>query len=1344
MISAITSNNVLPEENIGYKSSIEANSDEKPHYKSNELSFSNIEPVCLKVRHLSVSSSASSQSSNPLTGYFKKRRYSDIESQEDETNSKHKTLLHPTSFDLPSGSLMALIGGSGSGKTTLLNVLANRSSSSSTLQQSGQIEYNDHHQISSIRHAYVIQQDILSPHLTTRETLRYAADLRLIDATCTEDGRRRLVEEIILELGLKDCADTLVGDNTTTHNKGLSGGEKRRLSIGIQLLSNPSLLFLDEPTTGLDASSAYMVIKTLKNLAKKGRTIVISIHQARSDIFFLFDYLCVLSRGHTVYNYKVEGEVLPYFTKLVGYDIPEGVNPADFIIDVTAVDTRSVEDERRGIENLEKFANNWKEAQEQILNDFNEDTVSTYEKKNKNKNKTTSTKKNKDDDVPPSMGNLHLVQEIKVQTRRSLLLTTRDTMTLLSLILESAIMGLICGWVFYKPDASLSGIRTTQGAIYSANGLQGYLMLLFETYRLSNSDIKVFDREYTDNCVTPLGFLISRRLAKLITEDIVVTVLFSCTTYFMFDLDPVVSKFFVYYALILLNHVTSMTCATLCVAISRNYSQASLMANLNYTLQSFAAGYFINTRRLPVYVRWLKYVAYVWYAFGAMISNQFTNFVGDCPYEDPSLCLEYNGEYIVKDLGFWLNWRTVPICVLFCWAVGMYVVAGLVLRFKKVDVSLSKQVKAAKSQTLAIKGNKANEEKTKFTEPSSSTASSSSGAIDIRLNNINLSVQTKHSLFAKKRRNDAQKVILEDINASFKSGKINAIMGPSGSGKSSLLSLISGRLSSDWTNNYSSSGSIVLNDHTTINMESMKSICSFVSQDDDHLLPTLSVFESLKLSADVRLSQQLSKSERLQIVNDIILKLGLKNCANTLIGSEFVKGISGGEKRRVSIGIQLLNNPKVLFLDEPTSGLDSFTSLSILEILQSLAKEGKTIILTIHQPRSDLFGQFGQVLLLSKGGKVAYDGDQAAMESYFAQVGFACPPLTNIADHILDLISINNQTLENEVLSRARIDQLLTKWQQHMKSTQMTMITTKAKSESIKSQDLTSLKAKSPFMKAYIASLTQLGISIIRDRQTFIARITNILGIGIILMLFCSPLSNDTVGISNRLGLIQQICSLYFCGMLNNLTSYPSQRNFFYHEYHDGVYGVLPFFLSYLTIEVPFEVVSCMIFSCFTGLVTGLPRTFPFFISLSYVAWMICLCGESLGIITNTLFMNAGFAINVVSIILSIGTFMAGLMSLQMGGFLRGINYISPLKYSIGIVLNMAFTENVTFTCDSAQECLLSNGEEVLVQYGLRVENYRFYFVVLFAIAVIYRLIAYLLLRLTLMKFNLGKLKRSN
>lgn len=1291
--------------------------------------FKEILPVNVQVRGLTVAPKSSKKKKqkkdrrglrkrSASAGNGKANVVSQTKAFEDGSNTEvesvasssvgDRVILHETSFDLPQGKLMAIIGGSGSGKTTMLNVLAQRSNAGS-LHQTGVLRYGGG-SLDTVRHAYVIQQDILSPMLTTRETLQFAIELRLPDSHSKEE-RLALVEEVILELGLKDCADTMVGDST---HKGLSGGEKRRLSIGIQILSNPSLLFLDEPTTGLDAYSAFLLIMSLKKLTERGRTIIISIHQPRSDIFFLFDYLCILSRGQTVYAGSIHN-VLPYFASL-GYTVPEDVNPSDFLIDITAVDARSTASEKKGLERLQMFAAHWRRYSQTMLQPLEGgDTDSDecdYDNDDNNNAHTRPT---------VIRQRIPLLREIFILYKRTMLLTTRDTATLAALFSESIIMGIICGWVYYQPAGDLAGIRTISAAIYSSCALQGYLMLLFEVYRLCSTDIKIFDRERADHCVSIAGFLISRRMAKLFTEDVPISFLFAVITYFMYGLQSSASKFFIYWTGIFLSHLASMTGAVFAVAISRKYAQASLVSNMNYTLQSFACGFFVNTQSIPVYTRWTKYIAYLWYAFGAMMVNQFSGYSGDCPYQDQdsTQCQMYQGEYIIASYNFDLpHWIVIPLFVVLAWSILFYVAAALLLKLNPVDVSLTKQLKQGSAS--------------RELEEIEQTKTDSGEPIDITLNNIYLSV-TLRKKFTK-----MEKVILHGINATFKSGRINAILGPSGSGKSSLLNLIAGRTLSGLLNRYSSSGDIMFNE-LKVSTDMMNSLCSYVSQEDDHLLASLSVRETLVMAADLRL-RHLDKQQRSGVVDGIIAKLGLRGCANTLIGSEFKKGISGGEKRRVAIGIQLLNNPKVLFLDEPTSGLDSFTASTILEILNNLASEGKTIIITIHQPRLDLFNKFGEILLLAKGGSVAYNGPQSTIMDYFQSLGYPCPRLTNCADHILDLISVNNQSMEQELDSKSRINSLLKAWEQ--RSTSHSYTAPMTSSEQFKHRFGEFIRQPCAFVPALISCFHQQLLTTVRNTDILMAKIMNPMGVGIVVALWMAPLKDSYEGIQDRLGCIQQVTALYFCGMLNNLAAYPQQRNYFYHEHADRVHGILPFFLAYTLLEIPMDALGAMIAAAFFGPITGLPRTAEMYFALAYCIFIIMFCGESLGIATNTLFDDAGFAVNSVSILLSIGTFMGGIMSLDMDSVLKGINYVSPLKYTTMILVNMGFPSSVEFRCPEEQlindpNCIIGNGTYILQEYGL-LASYTYAFGVLVAVALVYRFIAYVLLRLKLLKISLG------
>lgn len=1276
--------------------------EKQPFQQSHEqdLSLYGVEPVTVNVRDLNLYVNRSTGSKfNPLN-WFTKNSNKNASPMENVKANNKKPILQNISLSIPAGSVMAIIGGSGSGKTSLLNVMANRMKSSN-LEITGTVLYNNSSSLKTVRNSFLLQQDILQPQLTCRETLRYAADLRL-PATTTQTERFALVEEIILELGLKECADTFVGD---TAHRGLSGGEKRRLSMGIQLLANPSVIFLDEPTTGLDASSAYQLVKTCHRLAQRGRTFILSIHQPRSDIFFLLDYITILSNGgRSVYSGSVN-DVIPYFANL-GHHMPLHVNPADFLIDTSAIDSRTPELEEESLTRVSRLVAAWEARKFPPVEEIKSESY-----------KNVHTK------AP-------LLREIVVLAKRQLVVSYRDPMGYAGLLFECTAMSIICGWIFYLLDGSLAGIRSQQGAIYTAAAAQGYLLLIYEIYRLCRIDLHIFDRERNENCITVHGYLISRRLAKCFTEDLFVPLIFSAIYYFMTGLERTATKFFIFFSITLIEHYIAVCFAMMCASISRDFTNASLIGNLMYTIQSMACGFFANASHMPVYVRWTRWIAYVYYAFAAGIVNQFQDYFGECPFPDASpenpLCQQYTGNFVLETLGFPQSWIAVPIIIDVCWAIGFYFLAYLFLKLIPVEVSVAQSPNSSMAHpsknVIELEPNSISEQS--FTK------------IDVNLENLSLSI-TKSVAGFRKRKID----ILNGVTASFAHGKLNAILGPSGSGKSSLLNLMANRLNSSLFSKYDSSGEIYFNDSIP-SKSVVASICSFVTQEDDGLLPSLTVRETLYYAAYLRLPSHFSKDQKRQIADNVILKMGLKYCSDTLIGGEFTKGISGGEKRRVSICVQLLNDPRIILLDEPTSGLDSFTAASILNVLNTLSREGRTVVCTIHQPRSDLFKKFGNILLMAKGGKVAFNGPSESLLPYFAGVGYPCPGLTNPADHVLDIISVNLQSSELEETTRARVSILLDAWNTELEKSRALEV--KAEHPNIMLPAvLCAYQRNSNAFSVYMVLLSRSFRNFFRSPHLIAARIGQVAGIAVILALYFAPLKDNYVGITNRLGLTQQMTSLYFVGMLNNMAIYPSERAVFYREYDDGVYGVLPFFAVYTTMEIPFEIITAMLFSAIGIIVPGLSRTVGVFFSASYMAFVIVNCGESIGIIFNTLFLHEGFAINIISVLLSIGSMMGGVMSLNMPPVLKAFNWLSPLKYALGALVNQTFSGK-SFSCEgqtidsTTNTCLFSTGDAVLDSFELKA-SVPVYLGVLIVCVVMYRLIALAVLKLTRLKIGISR-----
>ncbi|CAJ1952381.1 unnamed protein product [Sphenostylis stenocarpa] len=238
--------------------------------------------------------------------------------------------------------------------------------------------------------------------------------------------------------------------------------------------------------------------------------------------------------------------------------------------------------------------------------------------------------------------------------------------------------------------------------------------------------------------------------------------------------------------------------------------------------------------------------------------------------------------------------------------------------------------------------------------------------------------------------------VLEGLTGYAEPGTFTALMGPSGSGKSTLLDALSSRLAA----NAFLSGTILLNGRKA---KLSFGTAAYVTQ-DDNLIGTLTVRETISYSARLRLPDNMPWSDKRALVESTIVAMGLQDCADTVIGNWHLRGISGGEKRRVSIALEILMRPRLLFLDEPTSGLDSASAFFVTQTLRALARDGRTVIASIHQPSSEVFELFDQLYLLSSG-KTVYFGQASEAYEFFAQAGFPCPALRNPSDHFLRCIN---------------------------------------------------------------------------------------------------------------------------------------------------------------------------------------------------------------------------------------------------------------------------------------------------------------------------------------------------
>ena len=672
----------------------------------------------------------------------------------------------------------------------------------------------------------------------------------------------------------------------------------------------------------------------------------------------------------------------------------------------------------------------------------------------------------------------------------------------------------------------------------------------------------------------------------------------------------------------------------------------------------------------------------------------------------------------MDSLGLPTNWIWRPLVALIAFAVAFYFGAWLLLHFWRVEISVAAARKGELDRT-AGKESVHDRQETR--------------TITVTLDKFTLDIR-KRNLWHRKKRNIS---ILKPTDVTFEPRLLNVILGPSGSGKTSLLHSVSGRLHSSFATEYRVGGTLLFNGAKP-SPDVLRSVAAFVVQDDDALMPSLTVKETLHFSALIRLPSWMTRQEKIQKADAVMIKLGLRDVANNVIGNEFKKGISGGEKRRVSIAIQILTDPRILFVDEPTSGLDAFTALSIVEVLKALAEEGRTVIMTVHQARSDIFPLFGNVLLLARGGSSVYFGKGSEMLEHFTSLGYKCPISTNPADFVLDQVTVDLQHEAKEASTRAKVHRLVESWDSKRIEHAISMageISTPAELGQLK-------RRMNPWRTTFPLVLQRSAVNLSRQSDVLAGRIMQVVSMGVILALFFAPMKNDYFAVQTRIGWIQETAALYFVGMLQNISIYPKDRDVFYREQDDGAYGVEVFLSTYTLLEIPFEIVTSVIFGVLSAYATNVRRTAKVAFVAAFNVFCIVNCGESVGILFNTFFGHVGFAVQITSIILSLANVLGGFMSTNIPGFLQALNHLSPIKYAFANLAPYSLGGQ-KFSCTDAQRlpdgrCPIETGEQVLQLYNMNA-NPVLNLIGVAVCTLVYRLLAYMVLKLRRMHWDFLK-----
>jgi len=551
-----------------------------------------------------------------------------------------------------------------------------------------------------------------------------------------------------------------------------------------------------------------------------------------------------------------------------------------------------------------------------------------------------------------------------------------------------------------------------------------------------------------------------------------------------------------------------------------------------------------------------------------------------------------------------------------------------------------------------------------------------------------------------------------------------AIMGPSGAGKSSLLNILAGRVQS--RGNIKVTCPITCNGNSIDPLE-FRTRVAYVMQ-EDALFATQTPREALMFSAALRLSRNVTEEQRIQLVDDMITALRLTKCQHTYIGSVMIKGISGGEKKRTAIGIELISNPSILFLDEPTSGLDSYAAFMVCKILRQLSTSqgsapGCTVVCTIHQPSSEVFELFNKCILLANG-RTVYNGGVDRLVEAFKGLGKICKPNYNPADFVMFVM----QTTPDEEL--IQMGEALAMEDAPPESPHYRNSSTGDTAAPLEPKATLCTQAQYLFKRE--------GLSIIRDKGALIARFAitifiNLL-VGIIFMFSGSynhPDTPDAVVVGNHFGMSTQVCIGAMFGLSQPLIlAFPTERPVFLREYATGTYSAIIYFLAKLLNEIPMAIIqSTVIWTVSYFLVQAQGN----FIELVLVTALFGLTAASTALVISAGSSNVQVAIQVTPLLFVPQLLFSGffIRTSSIPSFMRWAQYLCSLKYALNLICIVEFHEVPEKFKQAVQDTIFTSND-------IDKDNYWLYLGVLGGIFAVFRIGACILLCQKARSQNIG------
>ncbi|EFQ33720.1 ABC-2 type transporter [Colletotrichum graminicola] len=933
------------------------------------------------------------------------------------------------------GELLLVLGRPGSGCSTFLKAFCNQRAGFEAIE--GKVTYGGAPagEMSKKFRGEIIynpEDDLHYPTLTVKRTLNFALQTRTPGKESRLDGESR--EDYIQEFmrvatklfWIEHTLGTKVGNEFV---RGVSGGERKRVSIAEAMITRASVQGWDNSSKGLDASTAVEYVRSIRAMTNMAQTsTAVSLYQAGESLYDLVDKVLLIDSGKCLY-YGHSEAAKQYFIDL-GFECPERWTTADFLTSVTDVHERHI---REGWENRiprtpEEFDTAYRNSDAYQRNlsdieDFESQLSQQMEQRRQHESKKSETKNY---EIP-----FH--KQVLYCTKRQFMVMAGDRASLFGKWGGLVFQGLIVGSLFYNLPNTAAGAFPRGGTLFFLLLFNALLALAEQTAAFESKPILLKHKSFS--FYRPAAFAIAQTAVDVPLVFIQV-VLFNVIIYWMSNLARTASQFFI--ATLILWLVTMVTYAFF-RAISawcKTLDDATRFTGVSVQILIVYTGYLIPPSSMRPWFGWLRWINWIQYGFECLMSNEFYNRQLECgpPYlvpQGPNASPEYQGcalagsspgqtivpgsNYIEASFTYTRShlWRNFG----FLWAffIAFVILTALGMEHMKpntgggaITVFKRGQVPKKVENSIDTGGRaKKNDEESGASNNDSANATANDTINEKDDQDTMKQVARNEAVFTFRNVNyvipyeKGQRTLLNDVQGFVRPGKLTALMGASGAGKTTLLNALAQRL------NFGTITGEFLVDGRPL-PRSFQRATGFAEQMDIHE-PTATVREALQFSALLRQPREVPKQEKFQYCETIIDLLEMRDIAGATIG-KVGEGLNAEQRKRLTIGVELASKPELLmFLDEPTSGLDSGAAFNIVRFLRKLADAGQAVLCTIHQPSAVLFEDFDELLLLKAGGRVAYHGplgkDSQNLIQYFESNGaHKCPPNSNPAEYMLEAI----------------------------------------------------------------------------------------------------------------------------------------------------------------------------------------------------------------------------------------------------------------------------------------------------------------------------------------------------